>query len=163
MVERTRQFLLSRRDGRGGFQRKKDFHSFGAAPDHIVNAYIVWALTEGSAEDELDKETALLVEQAQGSKDPYFLALVANSLLNRGRGDIAAPLLRQLANCQVKEGYLAGAQKSIVGSRGRDLHVETTALAVLAWLKGGRTDYREPLQAALVWLARQRGGYGGFG
>src|SRR5262249_34345663 len=45
MVERTRQFLLSRRDGQGGFTRKRDFHSFGAVSQPVFNAYLTWALT----------------------------------------------------------------------------------------------------------------------
>ncbi|HMC64133.1 MAG TPA: alpha-2-macroglobulin family protein, partial [Gemmataceae bacterium] len=46
MVERTRQYLMSRKDGKGGFQRNpRALDSFGAAPEHITNAYIVWAIT----------------------------------------------------------------------------------------------------------------------
>src|SRR5439155_11510383 len=84
MVERTRQYLLARRDGKGGFQRNpRALDTFGRAPDHITNAYIVWALTEGNADEPLDNELAALHEQAKTSKDPYFVALVGNSLLNR--------------------------------------------------------------------------------
>ncbi|MDD3119301.1 MAG: alpha-2-macroglobulin family protein, partial [Victivallales bacterium] len=47
MVARTRQWLLQRRDDRGGFKRnQKALDSFGRAPAPITNAYIVWALLE---------------------------------------------------------------------------------------------------------------------
>ena len=54
--------------------------TFGRAPDDITNAYIVWALTESGKDDDVTKELNALAEQAKTSKDPYFLALVANSL-----------------------------------------------------------------------------------
>jgi hypothetical protein len=64
---------------------------------------------------------------------------------------------------QSGDGFLPG-RESIVGSYGRDLHIEATALAVLAWLKAEQPlKYREPLQKAVRWLTAQRGGYGGFG
>src|SRR5262249_61711978 len=63
-----------------------------------------------------------------------------------------------------QDGYLDGAQTSITGSGGRDLQIETTALAVLAWLKANRPgDFNEPVQKATRWIGRQRGGFGGFG
>ncbi len=167
MVERTRNFLLSRKDGKGGFDRRKDFHSFGHAPDSIFNAYIVWALTESGREDDLDREIKTLTEQARTSNDSYFLALVANSLLNRNQKSECVPLLKALAAAQHKDGFIDGAQTSIVASGGRDLQIETTSLTILAWLKSNppnRTEqFRDNLQAAAKWLTRQRGGFGGFG
>src|SRR5213593_1262653 len=46
MLDRTRAWLLSRRDGKGGFNlNAKALDSFGRAPVDTTNAYIVWALT----------------------------------------------------------------------------------------------------------------------
>src|SRR5579862_9076019 len=86
MLERTRKYLMEQRDGKGGFKRNPQaLDTFGRAPDNITNAYIVWALTEGGPDDDVTLELNELAKQAKTSKDPYFLALVANSLLNRGR------------------------------------------------------------------------------
>jgi len=42
MVERTREWLLARRNGKGGFMRDpKALDSFGRAPEDVTNAYIV--------------------------------------------------------------------------------------------------------------------------
>ena len=91
MLKRTQDYLLAQRDGKGGFQRNpRALDTFGRAPDDITNAYIVWALTESGKDDDVTKELNALAEQAKTSKDPYFLSLVANSLINRGadrRGD----------------------------------------------------------------------------
>jgi serine/threonine protein kinase len=168
MVERTRAYLLGQRDGQGGFKRNsRALDQFGRAPDNITNAYIVWALTERGKDDDLSKELSALTQQAKKARDPYFLALVATSLLNRGQKAEAAPLLKALADAQDRDGFVAGAQTSIVASRGRDLQIETTSLAILAWTRANPPrrfeQFRANLQAAGKWLVRQRGGPGGFG
>ena len=74
MLKRTQDYLLSRRDGKGGFLRNpRALDSFGRAPDDITNAYIVWALTESGKDDDLTDELNALADQAKTSKDPYFL------------------------------------------------------------------------------------------
>jgi hypothetical protein len=63
-----------------------------------------------------------------------------------------------------KDGYLDGAKTSITGSGGRTLQIETTALAVLGWLKVNRPgDFAAAVRSAVQWIGKQRGGYGGFG
>ena len=163
MVERTRKYLISQRDGKGGFKRNpRALDSFGGAPDEITNAYIVWALSEGG-NDDVDIELTALVKQAKDSKDPYFLALVGNSLVNRNKTKESEDVLRKLAGLQQAGGQLQGTRTSITGSSGRDLEIETTALAVLAWLKANRPEFNPAVQKAVKWLGQQRGGYGGFG
>jgi hypothetical protein len=165
MVERTREYLLSQRDGKGGFKRNPQaLDSFGRAPDDVTNAYIVWSLTESSKDDDVSRELAALSEQAKTSKDPYFLALVANSQINRNQTEAGVALLKRVAEAQDKDGHLDAAKTSITGSGGRDLQIETTALAVLGWLKANRpADFNAPVQKAIKWIGQQRGGYGGFG
>jgi hypothetical protein len=164
MVKRTQEYLLSRRDGKGGFERNpRALDTFGAAPPNITNAYIVWALTEGGKDDDIGKELAALTKQAETSKDPYFLSLVANSLINRGKTASGAALLKKVAEAQKEDGHLDAEQTSITHSSGRDLQIETTALAVLGWLKGNPGEFARPLQKAIKWIGQQRGGYGGFG
>jgi hypothetical protein len=164
MVERTRKYLMGQRDGKGGFNRNpRALDSFGSAPAHITDAYIVWALTESGKEDDVDKELSALALQAKTSKDPYFLALVANSLYNRGRKNEGLGLLRALAAAQKEDGHLDGAETSVTRSGGRDLQIETTALTVLAWLKAGHPDFTMNLRKAAGWIGKQRGAFGGFG
>jgi serine/threonine protein kinase len=168
MVDRTRNFLMGQRDGMGGFNRNpRSLDQFGRAATPVTNAYIVWALTESGKEDDLSRELTALSEQAKTSKDPYFLALVANSLLNRDKKDECTSILQSLAGMQDKDGFVAGGQTSITGSRGRDLQIEATSLAILAWTKANppkrMEKYRSNLQSAIKWLGQQRGPVGGFG
>src|SRR5207302_5020896 len=157
--------LMSRKDGQGGFQRNpRALDTFGRAPDDITNAYIVWALTESGKDDDVEKELAALAVQAKTSKDPYFLALVATSLINRGKTDDGVSLLKTVAAVQKEDGHVDAVRTSITGSGGRDLQIETTGLAVLGWLKANRpADFNVHIQKAVKWLGQQRGGYGGFG
>jgi hypothetical protein len=165
MMERTRTYLMSRRDGKGSFLRNpKALDSFGRAPDHITNAYIVWALTEGNSSDDLTLELNALGEQAKNSTDPYFLALVANAFLNREKNEAAIAYLQKLVELQKSDGRLEATATSITGSGGRDLQIETTALTVMAWLKAKRPDqFNVATQKAVNWIGQQRGGRGGFG
>jgi hypothetical protein len=165
MLDRTRQYLLASRDGKGGFTRNaRALDTFGRAPDNITNAYIVWAITESGKEDDVTTELNALHNQAKSSKDAYFLALVSNALLNRDRAEDGIALLKTMVGMQKDDGHLDAEKTSITGSGGRDLQIETTGLSTLGWLKANRPEvFTQPVEKAVKWIGQQRGGYGGFG
>ncbi len=151
MIERTRAWLLSRRDGKGGFLRNaKSLDSFGGAPELTTNAYIVWAL-QRAGEKNLDAEIAAVLKGAQASDDSYLLALAAN-VAQWAKEDAAAKnLMDKLAQRQNKEGAVDGGVASITRSGGAALAIETTALASLAWM--GDRQYAGNAQRAISFLA----------
>lgn len=176
LIQRTQTYLLAQRDGQGGFKRNaRALDTFGRAPDHTTNAYIVWALVESDPDDkegmDLTKEFAALRKQAkehaEAKDDPYFLALVANSLMLRptgGNREAAIAILEQIVEKHLKNGCVEGAKTSITSSGGRDLQIETTALTVLGWLRSGEpTRFIKPVKEATKWIGQQRGGHGAFG
>jgi len=164
MIARTARYLLSRRDGQGGFQKSKAaLDSFGRAPDDVTNAYIVWAITESGPDEDVTPELNRLQEQAATAGDPYFLALVANALLNRNRAVAAEGVLAKLVTAQAADGSIPGGAVSITGSRGGPLVIETTALAVLGWLKADRPAFAGALRSAVGWIGQQRQAGGSFG
>ena len=160
MLARTRAWLLSRRNGKGGFQRNsRALDSFGRAPQDITDAYILWALLETGTLG-LEKEIAALKAKAQENKDSYLSALAANALYLAGDVAEAKRLMKRLADAQAEDGHVAGAKTSITRSGGTALGVETTALAALAWL---RTDaHAANVEKAMQWIASrcQRGRFG---
>lgn len=170
MLKRTRQYLIDCRDGRGGFKRNAAaVDQFGRAPDHVTNAYIAWAVTEadrGTADPaDLTRELDALYKQAtdsggEAARDPYFLALVANALLNRDRQADGLALLKAVAGMQAPDGGVPGAKTSITMSGGHALVIETTALAVLGWLKANRPDqfHANAASAMKYVLGRRLGG-----
>ena len=164
MIKRTQDYIMEQRDGNGGFKRNpRALDSFGRAPDDITNAYIVWSLTESGKSDDVSKELSSLKEKAEKSSDPYFLALVANALLNRDDRGSALVLLKKLVSGQKEDGHLVAEKTSITGSGGVSLEVETTALAILALLKANDPQFNLPVRKAITWVGKQRNGSGAFG
>mgnify|MGYP002777825452 CR=1 FL=1 len=161
MVARTRSWLLGRRNERGDFVHEgTDHHSFGNS-QQLTNAYCTYALLQsGTKADELARELAALAARGKASDDAYELALIANALGLAGHADAAA-LRQRLVALQRADGSLCGTTTSITCSGQRDLAVETTSYAVLAWLQ-------DPAFAASSWRAlqfvqTQRQGSGTFG
>jgi hypothetical protein len=152
MMERTREWLMKRRDGKGGFERNaRALDSFGGAPPDITNAYITWALACAKEKD-IAKELDAIRDAAGKSDDPYLIALAAGALIESDRKNDAAPLLKRLATMQDKDGSIKGAKTSITRSGGVSLLVETTALSVLAWLSDGA--YAGNTEKAMKWLCQ---------
>src|SRR5262249_37261650 len=104
-----------------------------------------------------------LKEDSRGGKDAYFLALVANVLLQRGDRETALKLLDRLKDKHFKSGAVTGAETSITRSGGRHLEIETTALAMPGGLRATENKYAARLKDATKWISQQRGGHGGFG
>jgi hypothetical protein len=154
IVERNQKFLLERRQ-KGALLDSSD---------PVAHAYVVWALTEAGIKDDLDAELAVLHQESKLRKDPYYLALAALSHLNRKKVQEGAEILRRLSALQNIDGELTGAKMGASGARGRDLDVETTALAILGWLKADRPgEFDANLKNAVKWLGQQRRGPGGYG
>jgi hypothetical protein len=162
MISRTSRWLLSRRDGKGGYQRNaRALDSFGRAEEHITNAYITFALTQAGQTD-LERELRWLESRAIKSNDPYFLSLVINSLLKTNSSHKTAPvLLKKLLTNQNRDGSFDGQTHSVTRSTGHNLTVETTALATLAMLQAQAPT--DSIQRAIRWLNSQRAFGGGFG
>lgn len=173
LIRRTQAFLMSRRDGQGGFKRNaRALDGFGGAPKYVTDAYIVWALVESDPDgtERLDLKAELaalkaaaLDESSVSGKDAYSVALVANVMLLRGDRETAHKLLDRLKDKHTKNGAVTGAVTSITRSGGRDLQIEATALALLGWLRANDPSYATVVKEATKWIAQQRGGYGGFG
>ncbi|QDV40529.1 A-macroglobulin complement component [Stieleria neptunia] len=167
MLSRTREWLLSRRDGKGGFKRNPRHLHVWSVQQEVVNAYLLWALSQAdlAADDasrtdsELSAELDAMQHVAESSDDPYLIALSAITLANVGRNSQAAALLERLAELQQPDGSFVG-KTTITQSGGISRTVETTALAILAFACSD--DHRGVAQKAAAWLIDHRRG-GGFG
>lgn len=162
MVVRTQRWLLSRRDGKGGFQQNpRALDSFGRASPEVTNAYITWALAK-TATPGLDAELVVQRKLAKESKDAYLMGLATGTLLSikaeRKDGLVAA---KRLAAMQESDGAFRKADHSITRSGGTNLHVETTSLAVLALLDAGGFDGE--VRRSIDWLQNNRSGFGEWG
>ncbi len=162
MIDRTADWILSQKDGKGGFKRNTyALHNFGQISDDVMNGYIVYALAEAGYGSQLKKESEATYETAMKNKDPYQLAMSANALykLNDKNAD---KTMEELLKVQNKDGSFDGTTHSITYSTGQSLKIETTSLAIMAMLK----DPNRPTQAinkAIEYLVKNRNGYGSFG
>jgi hypothetical protein len=151
MIQRTRAWLLGRRDGKGGFIWDSRQHgAIGSAPADTADAYITWALLE-SGEKGLGREIAHVKALANSTEDSYIIALGANVLHLGGDHAGARQLLDRLAKAQIISGNVVGSSTSITRSYGDSLSIETTALSILAWLR--EPGYAENVEKGMTWLA----------
>lgn len=162
MIDRTRDWLRSRRDGQGGFQRNaRQLDSFGGASAEVTDAYITYALSEAGERDlgaELDNQR----RAAAATKDPYLLALATKVLVAQApRDDATRSAVQRLAGMQADDGSYPGADHSITRSGGEALAIETTSLATLALIAAGA--HAPQVRKSVEWLDRHRNGLGGYG
>ena len=163
MVERTADWLMSRRDHKGGFSRSTEaLDSFGRAGEATTNAYIMWALAEAHRTAGLDAELAVQRTLGAQTKDPYLLALAANTnLISAPRAAETAAIVQRLVAIQDKNGSFPGGKESITMSGGESLTIEATALATLALIKASpASEYEAQIRGAVDWLNARRSGYG---
>jgi TonB-dependent SusC/RagA subfamily outer membrane receptor len=162
MIERTLQWLLSRKDGKGGFkQNQHGMDGFYGTAQEVMNAYIVYALTEiGTKTIRLEYETTY--DNACRSGDLYLLALAANASFNLGetvRGNKALTIA--LGELTRKGWDRVTMKTSLTYSYGKSLQMETASLLLLALLKTPNPSLPD-LQALVKQLTASRC-YGGFG
>ncbi|MDB4624670.1 MG2 domain-containing protein [Rubripirellula sp.] len=135
MLQRTREWLLNQRDGKGGFERKTNtLHTWLADPD-VAFTYNTWALLKASVDADLLTEVAWIRNTAEATDNTYVTALAANVFSLAGDSDGEEHMLDKLAGLQASDGSLEGSTVWVVGSGGEALKIETTALAATAWLR----------------------------
>ncbi|MBI4945530.1 MAG: carboxypeptidase-like regulatory domain-containing protein [Bacteroidetes bacterium] len=162
MIDRTAEWILSQKDGKGGFKRNTyALHNFGQISDDVMNGYIVYALTEAGYGSQLKKELDTTSETSMKNKDPYQLAMSVNSLykLNDKSAD---KVMKELLAKQNNDGSFDGTTHSITHSTGQSLKIETTSLAILAMLKDPNTN-RTAINKVVEYLVQNRNGCGSFG
>ncbi|MFK8009068.1 MAG: carboxypeptidase-like regulatory domain-containing protein [Saprospiraceae bacterium] len=156
LIDRTAEWLLTRKNGKGGWKTsKKALHSW-SAENPAGDAYITWAMSEAGFGGKVRPEIEKSYLDARQTKDPYVMALVINTLHNINDGR-AEKLLKDLLKLQAKDGSWKG-KTSMTHSGGKSLKIETTALAVLAIIKveKGLTQ----LEKAMKFIAQSKTDYG---
>jgi hypothetical protein len=190
LIERTRAWLMSKRNADGswtpeshGLHQDPTRRGLGDIARLSTTAYIAWAVY-GGPEKFFEVDTTrnyLMSFWPEKIDDPYVLALVCNALLAlEPAGFNAGPYLERLESMkQVADGGKKGFWQQKADSRttfyggGQSGAVETTSLAVLAFLKAKQSMYALPgplanraprtTAAALNWLIAQKDANGTWG
>ncbi|WP_062057058.1 TonB-dependent receptor plug domain-containing protein [Aquimarina longa] len=142
MINRTINYLLSRKDGKGGFKQNKGKYGFSAAPEHINNAYIVYAITESGTKVAIEEEYNHSYNEALESKDSYRMALMACASWNLNKTENARKLMDEIKKNIEEYGFQKlPTEHTITRSYGNAKEIETTAFTILALLKQGNSEY----------------------
>ena len=161
ILDRDVQYLLSVRDGQGGYRKTgESAHGYGSAPKNVLDGFITMALVKTGHAKTIPTEIAHQASIAKTTKDPYVLAMATRTLLGAGHGGARAAAER-LAAMQAVDGSFPGAESSITRSYEANLMVESTALATLALLEGGA--HRSSADRGAAWLVNNRQGAGTWG
>lgn len=165
LINRTAKWLLSRRDGNGGWSNgRPGLHSW-KQQSAISDAYIAWAVTEAGLGKQISPEIEKTVRDANETEDPYIMALAVNILIKMNDRR-AGEMLKKLAALQNADGSWTGKTHSMTHSTGQNLTVETTGLAMLAFLQKmttsaqAKSDYTRLTENAVKYLATAKSPYG---
>lgn len=162
MIQRTIDWLLSKRDNMGGFLQNKGKYGFSSAPVDVNNAYIVYALTETDTKTEIEKEYRNAYLDALDSLDTYKLALTALSSNNLKKKDDYKNLLSYVKLNIRDYGFSNLPVKStITRSYGSAENLETVAFTLLALMRDFEAN--APLIHEGVDYLLKRRAYGRFG
>lgn len=135
MLRRTKDYLLGRRDGQGGFKPSSSgLDEFRSVPDKIANIYIVYALTQAGYGSEIQPEYTAALKKALESGDGYQLAMMALAASNMKNDADYRRLMDQLSIAKLS------AETSVVNSRDVSLRVETMSLYALALMRDTHPD-----------------------
>lgn len=140
MLNRTREWLLNKRTGKGDFKRSAGKYGFSAASGDVTNAYITYALSETGSKDILPEYEHTLAEVVK-SKDMYRMALAASTAFNLGRLHDYTNLVNNFKEYVQTGGFgNLKAEHSIVRSYGNSLQIETISLWTIALMKSSSPD-----------------------
>jgi len=168
MVDDTISYLMSRKNNDGGFDlNEKSLDTFGGAPVEVNNAYIVWALVSSGQTEDLDDQIDALIDFVDASlddntADPYMVGLLADICYKIGDIDLYEGYADDLLVFQQGNGMFTGATTSVTSSRGSNLDLETTAIALLALLND-QSFYSSEIKSAVEWVLTQVKKGGSYG
>lgn len=161
MTDRALEFLLSRRNGNGGFKQNRGRYGFSGAPANVNNAYIVYAFNEIEKGDLVEAEYKSALQEALESKDIYRMALLANVAYHRKDVVSYKKLITHFKEIAGK-GDLSklNIQATIVYSYGEYANREAVAYWVLALLKDTANYDHQLVRLCLEYISKGKTRYG---
>ena len=170
VIARTRDWLIRQQQPDGSWKPDTQFINEGATnrfnTDAVrITAYIAWALESADYKGPaIDKARQFIQQHLDGKMDAYTLAVVANFAVEDSKdSDFAHRALEMLRDAATEKGdfVLWSAPQTGVYATGESAAVETTGLAVQAFLKaGGNSDL---VRKALAWITSKKNGDGNWG
>jgi hypothetical protein len=170
VIARTREWLIRQQQPDGSWKPDTQFINEGATnrfnTDALrITAYIAWSLESAEYKGPaIDKARHFIADHLDGKMDAYTLAVVANFAVEDSKdSDLAHRVLEMLRDAAVEKGDTISwtAADTSVYATGDSAAVETTGLAVQAFLKAG--GYSDAVGKALAWITSKKNGDGNWG
>lgn len=169
VIGRAYDFLVTVQNNDGSWTLDKQMYTWhqlsnGNLP---LTAYVTWALAESGYRGwYVKRAVSYIKENLNDARDPYVQALCANALVSfyGGKDPSCETILDELRRSVIFKGdnaYWGTEVQSATYSRGVSADIETTALAVYAFIKAGYgSDISEK---ALKYIIKNRNPHGGWG
>jgi uncharacterized protein YfaS (alpha-2-macroglobulin family) len=170
VIARTGDWLVRQQQPDGSWRPDTQFINEGATnrfnADVVrITAYIAWALESADYKGPaIEKATQFIEKHLDGKMDAYTLAVVANFAVENGKdSEFARRALEMLSDAATEKGDFVwwSADETGVYATGDSAAVETTGLAVQAFLKAG--GYTDVVRKSLSWIASKKNGDGSWG
>jgi uncharacterized protein YfaS (alpha-2-macroglobulin family) len=170
VIARTRDWLIRQQQPDGSWKPDTQFINEGATnrfnmDSARITAYIAWALESAEYKGPAIDKARQFIEQHLDSKmDAYTLAVVANFAVEDSKdSDLTHRALEMLHDAATEKDNSVWwtAQDTAVYATGDSAAVETTGLAVQAFLKAG--GYSDVVSKALAWISSKKNGDGNWG
>ena len=158
LVERSMDWLNSRKDNRGGFKQNSGRYGFSGIKPEVNNAYIVYVLSEIGRND-IQKEYETALKEALKSSDLYRMELVALASFNLKKMQDYAELMKKIKAGIEQQGMKnLQAEQSVINSYGRSMNTEIISLYVLALLK--EKQITKEVSDAVEFIQSSKNAYG---
>ncbi len=147
IIDRSAQWLLQKRDGKGGFVRNErttwSLGLQGNKADDLFNTFIVYCLSEAKIKG-LDIELKKSFEAASESDDPYMIGMAALAQWNYGNKSKSAELTKRADQLIATGSAIVSSDNTTVfGSRGKSFELEAKSLLVLNLLNNAPDKNRD--------------------
>uniref|UniRef100_UPI00404A7726 TonB-dependent receptor plug domain-containing protein n=3 Tax=Flavobacterium sp. TaxID=239 RepID=UPI00404A7726 len=150
VFNRSVAWLLSRKDGKGGFKQKQGKYGFSPLSNEVNNAYILYVLSEINAHD-IKQEYEKALADLNENYDPYRAALLAltahnlNDLVTYKK--LISGMLTDISKSSLKDIKI---QQTIINTSVESRKVEFASLFALALLK--EESYRNTILHLLEFI-----------
>jgi len=169
VIARTSDWLVRQQQPDGSWRPDTQFINEGATnrfnTDTVrITAYIAWALEFPITKDRQLRRPGSLSRSISTARWTYTLAVVANFAVENGKdSEFARRALEILRDAATEKGDFVwwSADETSVYATGDSAAVETTGLAVQAFLKAG--GYTDIVSKSLSWIASKKSGNGNWG
>jgi len=152
MIDRTANCLQDQL----GKSSTRALHSWNAN-ESVLNTYMLYALAKAGKKEAIKKEIEKVYQNAKKTNDDYLLALVTN-IFNELKDERRIELANILIDKQAKDGSWMGST-TVTNSGGKNLKVESTALALLALLNS-ETPFDKAVEKGLQFINSSKNHYG---